>query len=54
MGIGVNFRGIRYETGLISSLTSYNLPPFGLWRRPVARSLGVGEVGGSNPLSPTS
>ncbi len=25
---------------------------FGLWRRLVARSLGVGEVGGSNPLSP--
>ena len=25
----------------------------GLWRRLVARSLGVGEVGGSNPLSPT-
>jgi hypothetical protein len=24
----------------------------GLWRRLVARSLGVGEVGGSNPLSP--
>jgi hypothetical protein len=25
----------------------------GLWRRLVARSLGVREVGGSNPLSPT-
>ena len=26
----------------------------GLWRRLVARSLGVGEVEGSNPFSPTT
>jgi hypothetical protein len=34
--------------------TSYNVPIGGLWRRPVAHSFGVGEVGGSNPLSPTN
>ncbi len=33
----------------------YTFPElFGLWRSLVARSLGVREVGGSNPLSPTS
>jgi hypothetical protein len=29
-----------------------NLPPFGLWRSLVARSVRVGEVAGSNPVSP--
>ncbi len=38
---------------LILSSSSYTLEEFGLWRRPVAHSFGVGEVGGSNPLSPT-
>ncbi len=46
-------RSFSLWSKLISCSTSDNVGGFGLWRRPVAHSLGVGEVGGSNPLSPT-
>lgn len=39
--------------GIIIHISQVRLGNFGMWRSPVARTLGVGEVQGSNPCIPT-
>lgn len=39
--------------GIIIHVIQVIVSNFGMWRSPVARTLGVGEVQGSNPCIPT-